>query len=466
MSYIKNYTDLVSENRERAKVLDAIEYALRIADPYNTIIRSLSYNKKDKLLKIRNEIFSLADFESIYLLSFGKASIAMAEGIYEKLGSVINKGIIVSPFHRSNKLPASFEIIVAGHPDPNEKSITAAERIEDFISHEISNKDLLIVLISGGGSALIFKPLPPIELSEYVSLNKALLRSGASIREINIVRKHLSVFGGGKLISKANAKFVISLIISDVVGDDLSTIASGPTSPDPSTFDDVKRILTRYRLFNNISSSIKQIIEEGLSCKRNETLKPNDPIFQKVKNILLLKNLDILQSLKNYFEKKKIHAIVLTSRLVGEAREIGNFLYYLAEDTYLNGVLGEPPLAILLGGETTVTVKGSGTGGRNQELVLSFLNEMDPYIPVIISSFGTDGIDGPTDAAGAICDCLTKRKAMELNFNLQDYLSNNDSYTALKQLNSLIYTGYTGTNVNDIVIILISKNSKMCKEKH
>lgn len=439
--------------------MDAIEEALNLANPFYVTINALSYNRESHILRVKKQTVNLNEFRRVYVIAFGKASIAMTEGLYNVLGSEIEAGLIISPFTRETKLPKDkFEIFVSSHPHPDERSVHAAELILSFLNSKVTENDLLFVLISGGGTSLIFKPIPPLTVHEFLKINSMLLKSGLSINEINVIRKHLSIFGGGKLLNHIPSKKVISLIISDVVGDDISTIASGPTSPDTYTFQDVQKILTSAHLIDKIPSAALKIISEGINKGINETLKPGSPLLNKVVNVIIFRNLDLLQSLKAFFEKRNIKPIIITSSLVGEAREVAKVIYAIANDAIKYTLFGEPPLVFLLGGETTVTVRGTGLGGRNQELVSSFLQSMKLSDKVIIASFGTDGIDGPTDAAGAICDWETKKVSIKKRLSVHEYLMNNDSYNLLKQLNALIFTGYTGSNVNDVVIVYIPRS--------
>ena len=457
LSLIKNFHALLAENSDRKIVLEAVEKALHLANPLNIIPNKLLYDVTTQELTIEGRMISLSKFRKIFVIAFGKASIPMTEGLYQVLLDKISSGLVISPFIRETNLPRDkFEIITSSHPNPDEKSSYAADKIVDFLDKNVTENDLLIILISGGGTSLVFKPIHPLSVSEFLKVNSLLLKSGLSIQEINIVRKHLSVFGGGKLLKYIRAKKILSLIISDVVGDDISTIASGPTSPDSSSFSDVKAILEKAQLYDKLPISAITVIEDGLTNGSNETVKPGSPLLKRVENIVIFKNLDLLRSIKKFFEEKNIRSLVITSSLVGEAREVGKVIYSIAYDTQKYHLLGEPPLVLLFGGETTVTVTGDGLGGRNQEIALSFLRSMKVGDKLIIASFGTDGIDGPTDAAGAICDWVTKDKAVRNNVDIDRYLLNNDSYHLLQKLNSLIFTGYTGTNVNDVVIVYIS----------
>ena len=460
LSTIKNFHSLLIENPDRKVVLEAIEESFHLANPLNVILNTLSYDAIKQELIIKGRTISLSNFRKIFVIAFGKASVPMTEGLHKLLSDKISSGLVISPFIRETNLPRDkFEIIISSHPNPDERSSYAADKIVEFLDRNVTEDDLLIVLISGGGTSLVFKPIPPLSVSEFLKVNSLLLKTGLPIQEINVVRKHLSVFGGGKLLKYIRAKKVLSLIISDVVGDDISTIASGPTSPDISSFSDVKTILEKAQLYDKLPADVITIIEDGLINGSNETVKPGSSLLKKVENIVIFKNFDLLCSIKKFFEEKNIRALVITSSLVGEAREVGKVLYSIAYDTQKYHLLGEPPLVLLFGGETTVTVTGDGLGGRNQEIALSFLRSMKVGDKLIIASFGTDGIDGPTDAAGAICDWVTKDKVVRNNVDIDRYLLNNDSYHLLQKLNSLIFTGYTGTNVNDVVIVYISQLS-------
>ncbi|MEM3869592.1 MAG: DUF4147 domain-containing protein, partial [Candidatus Korarchaeum sp.] len=286
-------------------------------------------------------------------------------------------------------------------------------------------------------------------------MNRLLVLSGADIKEINTVRKHVSMIKGGRLAEAAYPATLVSLIISDVIGDPLDTIASGPTAPDETTFQDAWEVLRNYSLIEKMPSSIVKVIRDGMEGKIPETPKPGDPIFENVTNIIVANNLKAIQAAEGVLRGLGYNTLLLGSRIQGEARYIGKMLAGLAASIKNEGVPIPPPAAVLMGGETTVTVTGKGVGGRNQELVLGAARHLAGLDGVAIASMGTDGIDGISDAAGAICDGHTLERALREGLRPEDYLRNNDSYTFFSWLGDTIITGPTLTNVMDVIGIVV-----------
>ncbi len=457
---IKNYSDLLDESKACRECLEAREVVLRLvdvgiksADPYTAVARHLKVTSESDVV-VAGDVFRP---RSIYVVGFGKAACAMAKAVEDVLGDRITAGVVSVPKAVAEKCKLSrVEVVGAGHPLPDEGSIRAAERALEIVS-EAGEDDLVIVLVSGGGSALFEKPADDISLSDLVKTTELLLKCGATIHEINTVRKHISLVKGGKLAKAAYPAKVVSLIISDVVGDDLGTIASGPTAPDKTTFSDAYRVLRKYGIWDSVPESVRRYIERGLKGLEPETVKPGDPVFEKVRNVIVASNIEALTEMKSVAEKLGYNAIVLTHMLQGEAREVGRVVASIALSAKRSGVPIKPPAVILLGGETTVTVRGSGKGGRNQELVLSAAQDISGNHGIAIASVGTDGIDGVTDAAGAIADAHTVERAQSIGLDPHEYLMNNDSHTFFKKLGDCIYTGPTGTNVNDIIVIAVTK---------
>ncbi len=459
MIKISNKEDLIantysSRNRRAREIaLNAIEKAFNTADP-RSLIRS-KVNLSEDTLRINGKDFNLSVFQRIFVVGGGKASGSMAEALEEILGDRIEDGLIVVP-KGTAKLYKTERIRFheGSHPIPDESSVEGARRILE-IAERAEEDDLVICLISGGGSSLMCMPRPEISLEDKKKITELLLKSGANIHEINAVRKHISSFKGGMLARKAYPATLISLILSDVIGDNLDVIASGPTVPDSSTFKDAIEILRRYGIWDEAPSSIRRVLSDGGVGRIGETPKPGDPIFSRVFNFILGNNR--LASLAAVHELKRMgmNTLFLTSLLEGEARDVGLMLSTIALEINLSGNPVEKPAAIVLGGETTVTVKGDGIGGRNQEIVLSSALRIRGVEGVVVASASTDGIDGPTDAAGAIADGDTLKRAEELGLNALEYLENNDSYTFFSKTGDLIFTGPTGTNVNDISVIVV-----------
>jgi len=299
-------------------------------------------------------------------------------------------------------------------------------------------------------------PLPAegTDLRDKVELTRMLLLSGATIDEINVVRKHISLIKGGRLAAKASPAKVISLIVSDVVGDPIDAIASGPTAPDRSTYRDAKKILETYNLWKRCPETIRRRIQDGIEGKVEETPKPGDPMFGKVFNFIVADNKVALDAVTQEAVKMNLDFLVISSAIEGEARHLGTFLAGIAQEIETNNRPVERPGALVAGGESTVTVSGKGVGGRNQEAMLSAARKIAGLRGIVLASIGTDGVDGATDAAGAIIDGQTLRRAAKMNLHVEEYLRNNDSYNFFKPIGDLIFTGPTGTNVNDVMLIV------------
>ncbi len=438
-----------------------LQAALAAADPAEAVRRCWDPN-------------DLAGVDRVFVVGAGKAGVAMGETIAELIGPRLAGGVIAVP-QTPNVKPdvPRLTFITGGHPQPNAGSLQAGEAIADLLS-TVAARDLVIALLSGGGSALMEQLNSGLTLAGLQSLTERLLRSGAPIQEINCVRKHLSQLKGGGLARLAAPARLLALILSDVIDDPLEVIASGPTAPDPTTVEAAQAILWKYNL---------GLDPQGLQ----ETPKPGDPIFERVTNRLIGSN-----ALARRAAARAAQALGFEARLPavtarGEARELGSrlareiiqslfnncsptasarletpgeFILSKAEGRALSifqtGSQGGGPVALIYGGETTVTVQGNGVGGRNQELALAAAIVLDG-IPhsIVIASFGTDGVDGPTPAAGAIATPLTCSRARVLGLNPAAMLANNDSYTFFNASGDCIVTGPTGTNVNDLVVVLI-----------
>jgi glycerate-2-kinase len=424
----------------------------------------------------QKKTIDLSKVNNIYLIAFGKAAPAMATGLMEVLGQRIHKGIVVALPGKKISLP-KMKILEAPHPLPDERSLEAGREIL-ALARSAGEKDLIILLLSGGGSAQVCLPLPGISLREKRKVTSDLLLRGADITELNIVRKHLSLIKGGRLAEAAYPAEVVSLIISDVIGDDLEAIASGPFSGDSSTYADVLRILKKYDLWESEPQSIKNVINEGRQGRIAETPKKENKIFDRVSSFVIGNNATALDSARTQVEKLGFRVHVLTSTDRGEAQKTARSYVSLFLSLAWTGDRTGQPLCLLGGGELTVSVKGRGKGGRNQEFVLAALSELekqaaglrrvDPDLSDgfrktsllhgrewLIASLGTDGIDGNTDVAGAWASPENLHKSRSLGLNIQNYLDANDSFHFFKQAGGLIITGPTGTNVMDMRIILL-----------
>lgn len=442
---IANRRELNKFHKDRSSrlILAALEAAIKNVMPEVLVKRAVRFDKGELLVQdVHGKNIILKQFDRVYVVGAGKAVAGMADALYSILGKRIAGGAITVPYGTNAKVEGISSVTQASHPVPDSSGIEGTKKILDIIGRARKG-DLIFVLISGGGSALMPLPAPKISLEDKKNITDQLLRSGASIHEMNSVRKHLSAVKGGQLLRYIDRSCtVVSLIISDVVGDDLGVISSGPTCPDGSTFQDALRILKKYKITK--PDAVVERITRGSKGEIEETPKPGDPLFLKVHNILIGNNTIACAEAANYLEKRGIRAVHLGSEFDGEAMEFGSFMARLASD------LGNKSFAIVAGGETTVRLgKSRGVGGRNQEAALAYLTKARQGAAAAF--MGTDGIDGNSDAAGALVSPRTVVLAKKIN--LQKYLRNHDSHHVFKNLCSLIITGYTGTNVNDITIV-------------
>ena len=395
----------------------------------------------------------LEDYGKVYLVGGGKATAPMARAIEELLGERIDEGIIVVKYGFTEGL-AHTETIEAAHPLPDEKGVKGTKKILDLLNRA-GKGDLVFSLISGGGSALLPQPAGQIRLEEKQAVTGDLLKCGASIDEINAIRKHISATKGGQMARAAYPATVINLMLSDVVGDRMDVIASGPFVPDPSTFKESIEIIERYHL-DAIPASVRKYLELGIEDRVPETPKEGDPIFEKVHNFIIGSNILALEAAGARALKMGYNSLILSSMIEGETRDVARVHEAIVREILKTGRPLNPPACIISGGETTVTIHGEGKGGRNQEFCLAAaMGIKDLPLKVVILSGGTDGNDGPTDAAGAIVDPTTVIRGREKGMEASEYLANNDSYNYLKEIDDLLVTGPTNTNVMDVRILLV-----------
>jgi glycerate 2-kinase len=464
LSLIKNNREIVNNSSNELNVearkaaLLLLESAVSAVDPRKLLRSRVKLHKNT--LKIDDLQLNLEDYRRIIVVGGGKASGAMAESLEEILGPRIDAGLINIPEGSTHQLKGqTIELNEAGHPIPTEQGRRGANRIFDLLK-TVDESTLVIFLLSGGGSALL--PLPPqgITLDEKRSVTNLLLKCGANINEINVVRKHVSRIKGGRLAVASYPATLLCLILSDVIGDPLSSIASGPTVPDPSTYSDAIHVLKRYGIWEETPQAIRLFLEGGLKGSHEESPKPGDPRFAKVQNIVLGNNAVALEAAAKQAKEMGFNPLLLSSYISGEARHVGTVFASIARELMVRDKPVSKPAVILAGGETTVTVTGTGRGGRNGELALNASFGLEGLEGVALASVGTDGIDGVSDSAGAIVDGLTIERAKDMGLNPLDFLRNNDSHNFFTQLKDLIYTGPTGTNVNDVLIVVGLAKSK------
>ena len=432
-----------------SRAVSAVDPAQRLKD----MIRI----EGDRLL-IRTEedlerVFRLDAFKKIFLIGTGKASVSMAQAIEEIFGDRITKGIITTKYGHILPLEKT-EWIECGHPLPDQKGLEGARKVQALLK-ESGPGDLVIFLLSGGGSALLPLPAEGITLEEKQQVTQFLLDCGADIKEINTIRKHISQIKGGWLARWAFPSAVIGLILSDVVGDPLDVIGSGPTVPDISTFEEAWDILKKYDLIGRIPSSIRNHLLRGKEGKVEETPKPGEKTFKKVYNYLIGSNILALRAAETEASSLGLNTLILSSSIVGDTREAARFHAAIAKEVIFSGNPLPRPACIISGGETTVTVKGHGRGGRNQEFALAGALEINGLEKVVLLSGGTDGTDGPTDASGAVADHTTVRRARAAGLDPKAHLEKNDAYPFFQRLGDLLITGPTHTNVMDVRILLV-----------
>jgi hydroxypyruvate reductase len=392
------------------------------------------------------------------VVSVGKAAAAMARAAETALGSRIDDALAVANAPAARGMRT--RLLVAGHPLPDERGLTAARAVESLV-RPLATRDTLVVLLSGGASALLPAPVEGVSLADKAAVTSALMRSGAGISELNAVRKHLSRLKGGGLARVAAPARVHTLVLSDVVGDDLSTIASGPTVPDPTTYGDALDVLQRRALLDMIPTSVRAHLDRGARGRVPETPKAGDYAFGRSTVRVVGSNALSVGAAAAEARRRGFRPVVLTTRLEGEAREAGRILVSVLRECVESGRPASPPVCLLAGGETTVTVRGQGRGGRNQELVAAAARPLAALpVSAVVASLATDGIDGASDAAGGVADGSTLGRAERLGLAPPEaFLEENDSWSFLAPLGDLIQTGPTGTNVVDLVVLLAARRS-------
>ncbi|MCF8104584.1 MAG: glycerate kinase [Desulfohalobiaceae bacterium] len=455
------------------KRLEAIFRAgLDRVDPLRMILDRVRLEKNRLLIDMEDENYTidLSPFDQILILGGGKASARMALAFEKILGDRLDRGLVVVKYGHGEEL-SKMQVIEAGHPMPDENGVLGARQILK-LAEEAQERTLVLTLISGGGSALLPLPLEygskqrpkALSLKDKQKTTSALLACGATIQEINCVRKHLSGLKGGRFLSHLAPARSLNFILSDVVGDDLSSIASGITTADPTTFAEARAVLDKYGIANSIPPQVLEVLENGKKGIIPETLKADDPDLNLTRNILIGTNRNAVKVAGEKAKSLGYNTILLTSRITGEASEVAKLLAGIARDVAVDGLLVQPPACIISGGEPVVTLRGSGKGGRCQELALAFLLAMagDEEILERVSFLcaSTDGSDGPTDAAGGFADLELLKEAKARKVDPAVFLANNDSYHFLDSLGGLLRTGPTRTNVCDLQIILVEERGQ------
>ena len=412
-----------------------------------------------KFVQVNNGVLSVDGKEihirgRLIVIGAGKASARMAQVIEEMLGSHISGGLVVAKYGHSLPLQR-IKLVEAGHPTPDAAGVRAVRETRELLKG-LTRDDIVLCLISGGGSSLWPAPAEGISLEVLQEVDYLLPRAGATIRELNAVRKHISDLKGGQLARWAAPAQVISLIMSDVIGDPLDFIASGPTAPDTTSFPDALAVIQKYGI--GVSEAISDRLQQGVQGKIPETPKPGDPIFKTVENHIIANNRLLVEASSNKAGELGFNPLILGTEVEGEAKDVGGFFAAIAREIARSGNPIKAPACVLAAGETTVTVRGQGVGGRNQEMALAWAIDMGSRPSSMNSCFAsvaTDGTDGPTTAAGGMVDPLTCSRATELGLNPSKFLRANDSSNFLKATGDLIITGPTQTNLRDLQILLV-----------
>jgi len=423
---------------------------LAAADPYHALLKSMSCD--GHLLQVGRRTYNLDHIDRIVAVGAGKASARMAQAIEHILETKLEQGlVVVRPGHRVQT--RQIAVVEASHPIPDRAGRHAAQRIQ-ILAHDLTPRDLLIVLLSGGASSLLPAPAPGITLATKQRTTRLLLRSGARIEEINTVRKHLSQLKGGGLALSTQAT-IVTLILSDVIGDDIGTIGSGPTAPDPTTFADAISVLRRYKIWLTVPLAVRHHLLQGNRGAVPETLKPGSQRLRSVHHVIIGNNREMLNAVAQAAERAGLYPHCLSDPIVGEARvEAKRFVGQALRLLEQHGKLRRPS-CIIAGGEPTVTVTGHGKGGRAQEFAAAAALHLTGVSHVWLAALGTDGTDGPTDVAGAVISGATAAQAEKIGVDLRSALKRHDTYQAFQALRCHIRTGLTGTNVNDLYLLLL-----------
>lgn len=437
----------------RSNAIDIFQAGLKAVAPGAAIKKFCQLT--GNTLTVAQRKYNLDQFDEIVVIGAGKAGASMAKAIEEILDQRINKGLIVVKYGHVEPLHI-IDIIEAGHPVPDENGMNGASQILK-LAESAGEKSLVICLISGGGSALLPLPVTGISLADKQETTRTLLACGATIHEINAIRKHLSVIKGGCLARAVYPATLVTLILSDVVGDDLDSIASGPCVPDRSTFKDCLAILTKYAVINQTPINVLAYLRAGLDQRVPETPDHNEIFFSKTQNVIVASNFNALLKAKVKADALGLNTLLLSSMFEGETCDVAGNHIAIAREIQKHGYPLTVPACILSGGETTVKIKGGGKGGRNQEFVLAALTHMAGMRNIIVLSAGTDGNDGPTDAAGAMADETSLQRSQLLGLEPGCYLDDNDAYNFFDKLGDLYKTGPTNTNVMDLRVILVDQ---------
>ena len=448
--WLANHT--LTNNAWGGKVVRILEASLSAVDPQKAVHSAVEVQANT--LSAGEHKINLEAFERIHLIAFGKAALPMAKAVKQIINRPLSSAIVLTKDghaedgHKSQ----AFSIFEASHPLPDQRGVKATEQILKILAG-CNEKDLVIVAISGGGSALLTQPAEGVELRDIQAVTKALLEAGASINEFNSVRKHLDQIKGGGLARAVRPAYVLSLILSDVVGNHLDVIASGPTVADTSTFGDALQVVKKYGIQSRIPNAARDVLEHGSQGDIEETLKPGDAALERVANILVGSNEQAVEAAAKQARVEGFSTQILSTTLEGEARQLGKELALQLKEEVQAGAKRQTPFCLIGGGETTVTITGEGLGGRNQEMALAAVEVLGGLPNVAFVALASDGGDGPTEAAGAIVTGDSLGRAERMGLDPKAFLANNDSYRFFAELEDLLVTGPTQTNVNDLYLL-------------
>jgi len=446
---------LTSPDKEKALRSHALEILTAGIDavrPDEAVERAMHLDAQT--LVVGDARYDLDAYDRVIVVGFGKASASMAKAVEEILDGFELKGLVVVKYGHLADLE-KIRIVEAAHPTPDESGHAGAKEIAALLA-DAGETDLVLCLISGGGSALMPLPAAGISLADKKRTTDLLLECGARIVEINAVRKHISGIKGGQLARLAHPATVVSLMLSDVVGDPLDAIASGPTVPDPTTFAECIEIIDRYGIRDRCPKTVLDHLENGASGRIDETPKPGDPVFSGTRNLVIGSNAVAVKAAEKTARSLGYNTIVLSTLIEGETRDVAGVHTAIAREVIASGRPIKTPACLISGGETTVTIKGNGTGGRNQEFALAAAVDIAGIAGIVVLSAGTDGTDGPTDAAGALADGRTVARGQDAGLDAMAHLQGNDAYPFFDRLGDLIKTGPTNTNVMDLRVILVA----------
>jgi len=436
----------------RRVALELVRAALDAADPEQAVHRHL--RRERDTLWAGASTYDLSQVGRVVVVGGGKAAPAMARAAAEVLGETLHRGLVITKTgHARGPLPRGIEVHEASHPLPDHAGVKSTGQMLELLE-DLREDDLVLCLLSGGGSALLTAPVDGVSLAQLEQLNHLLLGAGAPIEQINTVRKHLSSIKGGRLLSRAAPARVVSLILSDVVESPLDVIASGPTAADPSTYGDALEVLGRHGLLARTPAPILQHLRQGADGRWPETLAPGDPLLERVDNCIVGSNLQAAEAATARARELGLDSLVLSTSMQGEAREVGRVYAAILKEMAHHQRPLVRPACVVAGGETTVTLRGGGQGGRNQELALSAALDIEGLEHVLLVALATDGTDGPTDAGGALCDGTTAARARAMGLDPRVHLNQNDAYPLFAALDDLLLLGPTGTNVNDLTFLL------------